>query len=128
MLATAVCVSLLIACGSSSKHSVEPPNPATQEATVDKAVEMFVAIGEVVMSAKSNCDAMAMHVDAWITANGDEHKKVNATLMRIQRQEMKKRYREGLSARLHVVLGMKVGLEGCQGHARFMAVWNRFGR
>ncbi len=118
---------VLVGCGGSNKP-VHPPSNQVAQAAVDEAVQMFVDVGSVVIAAQRDCDVMASKVGAWLDRNARRRKRINSVLARIQAEPMKRRYRDGLNARLDVVMGMKVGLEDCQAHAGFRAVWRRLER
>jgi len=94
-------------------------------ATVDEAVALLVEMGEVVMSARDDCDLMATRVGSWIDANGERRKRIDAELARIESPDTKDAYRQRLSQHLDVVYGMKAGIEGCEKHAGFMRAWSR---
>lgn len=126
-----VLVSFVLACGGTQAANAPPPDtrpPDPPGTTVDKAAAMFLELGEVVMAAKSDCNAMAASVGAWLDRNGKRRERVNGALMGITSDELETRYRTHLNARLDVVVGMKAGLDGCKAHAGFASVWKRLDR
>jgi len=127
-LVAGVVVAFLLGCGGSGTRTVKQPDRGTQLATVDRAAQMFVGVGKVIMAAGQDCDAMAKNVVAWITAHAAERARVNATLAKVTSDALKRRYRDHLNTRLDVVIGMKAGVEGCQAHSGFAAAWARLDR
>ena len=118
------CALLLAACAGAPKQS--PQRRLDQGvSTIEEAVQMFVEMGEVVISAGDDCGLMASGVDRWMDANGARREKIHQELSQARSPKTEEAYRQSLVQHVDVLIGMKSGIDWCQKHAGFLRAWAR---
>ncbi len=92
---------------------------------VVRAVNMFIAIAEVMGNAGNDCPRMSSDLDAWLNANDAERKEIMEQLAALPEAERNARFQERMADHKDALASMQSALQACGNDPQFAEVWKR---